>query len=417
MDRIIKALKELDIASYKINYETRETAELYFVKRNLDLTRANTTTDIVVTVYNDFEKDGVKQRGASQFFVFPDTTDEEIIESAAKAYRQASYVSNPYFDMAQGNGVVIKTAGEIDLMDKAVAMAEALYSADVNPKAYINSAEIYAIRKNIRIVNSEGVDYSFVQYSAEGEFVVQSKENNNDVELFKQFFYDDFDTEALAKKCEDSLKSVKDRAFALRADNKLPDYPIILCDNTVGELLNFYVNKTNASLIHPGYSDYRPGKEVAPEAEGEKIDIELVPDRIVDSDGIELKNMTILKDGIVKNIHGNVQYSYYLGEKCNGTFGKFKCNNGTVEAKDMLKEPYIMVKSFSDFQMDPMDGYFGGEFRLAYIFDGNATRILTGGTVSGNMYAAQNNIVFSKERYEDAQYDIPRLAKIVMKQN
>ena len=30
MDRIIKALKELDIASYKINYETRETAELYF---------------------------------------------------------------------------------------------------------------------------------------------------------------------------------------------------------------------------------------------------------------------------------------------------------------------------------------------------------------------------------------------------
>ena len=54
-----------------------------------------------------------------------------------------------------------------------------------------------------------------------------------------------------------------------------------------------------------------------------------------------------------------------------------------------------MIKSFSDFQVDAMDGYFGGEFCLGYLFDGQKETIITGGTVSGNIFEAQKNLEFS----------------------
>ncbi len=71
-----------------------------------------------------------------------------------------------------------------------------------------------------------------------------------------------------------------------------------------------------------------------------------------------------------------------------------------------------MVKSFSDFQVDEMDGYFGGEFRLAYLYEGGEKKILTGGTVSGNIFEAQKNLKFSAEKYGDALYEGPAAVRI-----
>lgn len=39
--------------------------------------------------------------------------------------------------------------------------------------------------------------------------------------------------------------------------------------------------------------------------------------------------------------------------------------------------------------MDPLTGDFGGEFRLAEISDENGKRIVTGGTVTGNILKMQ----------------------------
>lgn len=412
MERLISILQKLSVEHYKINCETRKSSELFFVRNNLDLSRANDTTETVLTVYSDYEKDGRKMRGSSKVFIYPDTSDDKIEELVSKAKKQAQYVENPFFELPGKENCAKKSDKEYNLMDEAVKMAEALFSVDMDERTFINSAEIFAISKTVRVVNSEGVDVTYTKFGVEGEFVVQSIENDNDVELFKQFAYDIPDSEALKKKCSSALKDVRDRAYAEHCDDLLPDYPVILCDNEVNQLLRFYFQRTDASYIHPGYSDYRKGNMVSEDIEGEKISLSLKADRAVDGDGVVLKDTDIIKDGKIVGIHGNIQYTQYLSEKNVGMLETMVCSNGTLSIEEMKKSPYIMIKSFSDFQMDSMDGYFGGEFRLAYIFDGEKERIVTGGTYSGNMFDAQKKLNFSTERYIDAEYEGPAAVRI-----
>lgn len=78
----------------------------------------------------------------------------------------------------------------------------------------------------------------------------------------------------------------------------------------------------------------------------------------------------------------------------------------------MKKKPYLQAMKFSDFQMDPFTGHFGGEIRLAYLFDGNAVTKVTGGSVNGIITKAHKNLVFSEERYSDSHYEGPFAVKI-----
>ena len=84
-----------------------------------------------------------------------------------------------------------------------------------------------------------------------------------------------------------------------------------------------------------------------------------------------------------------------------------KLDNGTKTLEEMKKEPYLYVVSFSDFSMDSLSGYFGGEIRLAYLFDGEKVTPVTGGSVSGNLLELQKDMAFSTERYKDKDYDGP----------
>ena len=75
--------------------------------------------------------------------------------------------------------------------------------------------------------------------------------------------------------------------------------------------------------------------------------------------------------------------------------------------EEMKKTPYLHVVNFSDFQMDEMSGNFGGEIRLAYLFDGEKVTPVTGGSINGMIVKAQKNFVFSKETQESMDFSGP----------
>ena len=68
--------------------------------------------------------------------------------------------------------------------------------------------------------------------------------------------------------------------------------------------------------------------------------------------------------------------------------------------------------SFSDFQMNPITGQFGGEMRLAYYYGEDGVEILTGGSINGSLLEKQGDLTFSLERYTDASYSGPFAVKI-----
>lgn len=57
-----------------------------------------------------------------------------------------------------------------------------------------------------------------------------------------------------------------------------------------------------------------------------------------------------------------------------------------------------MIEHFSDFQMDNLNGQFGGEFRLAYVSDGTNVTPVTKGSVSFDIDKLRNLVLSSDEQ-------------------
>lgn len=416
IDLIKSILNEKKISDYIIHDTIDESEELFFIKKNIDLTRAKKARTLKLTVYRDFWEDGDKYRGFSVVYIYPGYDRSRMETLVDEAYQAALYARNKYFELPEGvcEDLVVmdSTLSGQSLADNAAAMAKALYEADTAKEAWVNSSEFYAIKNTVHIVTSAGCDVSYVKFSIKGEFVVQSKANGNDVELHRQFEYDGLDTEALKSKCADALLCVYDRALAVKAPKDLSKIPVILCDDAMGEFLGFYLKRANAQMIYPGYSAYQKGVDVCADAEGERLDITMLPDVLYSDEGVVMSERSLLCKGVVENLHGNVMYSSYIGIPQSGTYGRIRCDNGTKSISELTKDTCIMIKDFSDFQVDEMDGYFGGEFRLAYLYKDGVKSIVTGGTVSGNIFEAQKKFSFSTERYKDAGYEGPTAVRI-----
>ena len=75
---------------------------------------------------------------------------------------------------------------------------------------------------------------------------------------------------------------------------------------------------------------------------------------------------------------------------------------------EMRKAGVLEPISFSDFQMDYMDGHFKGEIRLALLYKEDGTvEELTGGSINGSLLDVQEHLRFSLEKYEDRSYEGP----------
>ena len=120
-----------------------------------------------------------------------------------------------------------------------------------------------------------------------------------------------------------------------------------------------------------------------------------------------MEDCELVRDGVLKNIHGGLRVSQYLNVKPTGEYDKLIVDNGTKSMEELKSGRVLYVVSFSDFNMDAMTGHFAGEIRLAYLYDGGEVKLLTGGSVNGSLIDAQSNLVFSRERYESSSYSGP----------
>lgn len=148
-------------------------------------------------------------------------------------------------------------------------------------------------------------------------------------------------------------------------------------------------------MVYPGYSTWKVGTDVQPEMkDGERLNMTLRAKVPFSSEAIPMKDRSVIADGKVETLHGGARMSYYLGIEPTGDYSAYSCENGSVSFEEMKKEPYLYAVTFSDFQMDTMSGHFGGEIRLAYLFDGERVRIVTGGSVNGSINACSGGMKF-----------------------
>lgn len=415
IETIINAIKDNHADAYSIRKAEEQAAELYFVKKELDMRRLTDTVTYEVTVYRDMEKDGVRMRGMSTANILPQMDAGMVKKKIDDAYFAAQFALNKYFELPKGKKeehVVIDSAlNKMTLEDIADAFVKALYDADVRNDSFINSSEFFAKRENITIYNSEGIEESYTDNFVKGEFVVQCREPQ-DVEMYQDFEYKELDTEALNRQAAEALETVCARANAIKAPNS-GNYDVILSGKNLRTMLDFYLDRSNVAYIYAKYSDYKPGMQVQGDSvTGEKLNITLKATKPYSYEGIHMKDESLVENGELRMIYGNHRFSSYLGVKSTGNYEAVVLNNGTESMEDMKKTPYLYVVNFSDFQMDSFTGHFGGEIRLAYLYDGDKVTPVTGGSVNGSIIEMQNNLVFSTEKYKNSTYEGPFAVKM-----
>lgn len=413
INKIIDILNSEGIEKFLINKTEKSSSELFFIKKSLDVRRTKKVTDYNVTVYRDIEKEGTKLRGSAAVSIFPTMTDEEINNTLKNAFFAAQFAANPFYELVKGDGTaaVDSSVAPRSSDDAVKAMAKALYSVDTDNEAFINSAEFFAVNESVRIVNSDGVDVSFNKFDLNGEFVTQCK-TEEDVELHYSFDYDKVDEKSIADKAAEGIKAAKDRSVAKRC-LKSGSYDVILSGEELETVLTYYTDKANSAYIYPKYSDYSVGKEIqGKEVKGESINITCIATEPYSVEGIKMTDLKLVENGVLKAIQGNSRFAQYLGIEPTGMYKKIKLEAGTKSLEEMKKKPYLQVEKFSDFQMDMFTGHFGGEIRLAYLFDGEKITKVTGGSVNGIITEAHKNLVFSTEKYSDSSYEGPLAVRI-----
>lgn len=415
LERIKAALTAQNIPTYLIRQSDVHTAELFFIKKQLDMRRGKDITTFEVTVYHDTEQDGTRGRGASTVHLSPSATAEEIGEALRDAWFAAGLAVNPYYELADkvtADPVIPDTAlSALSASAAADVMAGALFAADTQTDAFINSAEVFITRTCCRIVGSQGTDVTYETCRTEGEFVVQCTDGA-DVEIFNEFSYDDLAPDALTAKVTEALATVRARA---KAQPVLPggEYDVLLSGEELAEFLTYYRDRANASSVYAHYSNYAVGDAVQGDAvQGELLDLTLCASEPYSYDGIPMIDRPLIRDGRLEMLHGATRFCRYLGLEPVGNYRKMRLQAGTVPLAEMQKKPHLQVVSFSDFQMDALSGHFGGEIRLAYWFDGETTRVVTGGSINGLLTQVQGELVFSTEQYADSRYEGPLAVKL-----
>lgn len=412
MNRYMKLLNKAGIDTYIITTRKVKSAELFFIKKNLDMRRMKDVEHVGIEIFKDSEENGQKLRARAALILNPSMKDEEILERIEAAEYEASFAMNPFFELPEketSDEVVMEsTLNGMPLSKVADAFVEAVYSEDCDEKAFINSFELFVNEGHTHIITSEGTDVAYVKREVKGEFVAQCKDPQ-DVETYQNFTYDSMTLGDIKNLVKTTLKMTADRAIA-KDMPKSGNTNVIISDKYMADMVSFYFERAHSAYVFMKYSNYAVGTKVQGEdVKGDLVNIDFGVSVPFNEEGIAMKEREFIREGELKTMHGSMRFSRYLGMKPIGTYSKAVLPEGSVSFAEMVKEPCLHVVNFSDFQMDSMSGHFGGEIRLAYYYDGKGNvKPVTGGSVNGIIFDAQKDMYFSKEMQNIADYSGPR---------
>ena len=388
MERIKRLLAEAGIAEYIAVQTNERTAELFFVRRQLDMRRIKDVSKVSVSVFRTQGEGEDRQKGQSDAMLLPSMSDEACVKALRDAYYAAQFAMNPWY-AAPDPVCAPEEQRHTELLDRsceelAGQLAAALYDADDAQGAFVNSAEVFVSHRAVRVISSEGTDVRWAEAKAEGEYVVQALEPE-DVEMHRQFSFDTLDTQALSDDVREALTFVRDRARAQRV-LKSGSYDLILTRENAATVLRYYCQRSSARMCYPGYSTWKPGDDVQGQTKGERLELTLRANTPYSYEGIPMEDKKLLTDGRLELIHGENRLCRYLGIPATGDYRRFSCENeGSLTFEEMKARPCLWAVTFSDFQMDGFSGHFGGEIRLAYLIeDGIITKAF------GKVKAADN---------------------------
>lgn len=416
MKTIIELLKANPrVSDYKINLTQKESYECFYVKGKLETVRCTDTCDKLVTVYVDHDN----FKGDSQFYVYPSTTQEELKELIEKAADKAVLLNNQMYALPEnetGEFQVESNFSAYTLPSLSMQIAQAVFSANTLENAGLYSVEIFVNRYTGTVCNSKGIYKTQVRYDAMVEAIPTYNGETGSVELYQQYNFSSFDAQTVKAEIAQKLQEVKARAAAVKPDFAM-DCKVILNKQELGELFGNISHDLNYATIYSHANLYHKGDAIQENPTGDKLTITMagaIPGNIrsahFDSDGMTLKDQTIVEDGKAVAYYGANRFGQYLEEVPTGALRCIRVAPGSVRDAELSKGPYLEVLSMSGLQVDLFNDYIGGEIRLACYCDGEKITPVTGISITGSLKQVLASIRLSAEIAADDGYTGPKKA-------
>ncbi|MCI5774294.1 MAG: hypothetical protein MR210_07030 [Erysipelotrichaceae bacterium] len=406
------------ISDYRIVKTDTTTHEVFYILDKVETVRSTSlNATCMVTIYVDQDD----KRGQASFTIHESYDDKQIDAKIEEAIYQSKFSLNTYYPLPQGdkqefanNSNIVKHF-DSDLVFK---IAQAVFKANTFADGWISSMEVFVKENQVRIVNSNGVDYTYFTNSIGIEVIPTFKNEKEEIELYEYLDYDNLDFDKITADAHEFLAqaNLRNQAQKYQGPNELP---ILLQAKEIKEIYSNLLDNLSYSTVYNkmdlmkiadkfyGDGDDMPDISLVPYVEGS------ISNRMVDVDGIILQPQKIVSDNKILQNHGSNQYAYYLGIKQpTGILPNIEVAPGSHALASLQSVPHLACLAFSSFQFDIFSGNFGGEVRLAKYFDGKNYHPVTGLTIGGNIHQLKAHLQFSEEVCNIKGYKGPKACLI-----
>lgn len=407
---IIKVLKNnKKITDYELKIVDKDSRELFYVLDHLEINRAVKVETASVTIYISDKK----TTGSSTVSITAADDEKSLEDKLKKAVIKASKAKNAYYPLAEKTkNIKDDKENKKDLNEIATNVAKAVFKADKYKNGWINSTEIFVSNFKENFVNSKGIDHVSNYFTIEVECIPTWSNKKEEFELYKFYKSGKIDYKQITAEIDEILNMAKDRSNAKTLKEvKLPkDIKVLVKDEMLDVIIGNMMDELTYSNLYMKQNHYDKGDLIS----NNKFKMTMkssiagcTSSKKYDNHGVVLKSVNVIKDGLVKNIYGDIRFGYYLGVK--NISGMLPvCEIEAQGTSSYKKEKHLIIDSFSAPQLEADSGYWGGEVRLARYFDGRKYIPLTGFSISGNIYEDIKDVEFSKETALSRFYKAPK---------
>ncbi|MGN1399112.1 MAG: metallopeptidase TldD-related protein [Erysipelotrichaceae bacterium] len=401
MDKLISILNSCDVSDYQIVCDETQSHQCFFIRHQLDQHRICTEKKITLTIFVDNPDKTL--RGSAKKEIFAGETEEEIRADIMDMKENALLAFNPYYPL-ESNVSYTEAKKDFNLLDSLKNVITAVESIEETGTEKINSYEVFVNQKYRHIINSQGVEITFNSSDEMVEIVINSTDGSHEVEVYHMIEAgSDRDSESIKAEIEAVFKKANDRSKA-QPVKKMSGAHVLISGNDLREFFHYFLDKINTADVYSKMSQNKVGDVVQKGTDCDKITLKVKASLpyssrnvLYSTEAVKATDFTVLQQGEYVNYVGSRQFAHYLGLTDVGFENNFVVEPGSKTVGEMKQQPYLEIVEFSSFQVDPITGDFGGEFRLAYYYDGTSVKEVTAGSITANINEVLDHIYLSKE--------------------
>jgi PmbA protein len=375
-----------------------------------------------VEVFNDHQADGQVRRGSA---TLPMSRGDlgRVPELLDAATTMARLVHNEPWelpgpgdlpDVELADPRLSEAAGALSAATEAADLIRELAAAEAVNDVRLSAAELFVNTVHEELRNSRELVAEAVSTHLLLEVTLLAKRGGEEAEYFRQAESRRLSDLRIEETVREGSRMARDKLGAVAPHTRLG--PVVVSGEALSHMFGgtavsqtgALLTQASAATAYAKLSRLEVGGSIYGEREpaGDLITLHAnarrpygVASYRFDADGVPAHDLLVIEDGIVRARPATQRYAQYLGLPATGRPGIAQVAPGGTSMAELLAQdgPVYHVTAFSAPNVDVLTGDFGMEIRLGYLQAGAEVRPLTGGSVTGNLFAALADVRMSSE--------------------